>query len=61
MNKPKQSPTSSNIKDPMKNSDDENVPNGRKNSKDNLPSAPPITNKRIQSWRGIAIEITWYD
>ena len=61
MNKPKHSPTPSNIKDPMENSDDENVPTGRKNSKDNLPSAPPISDKRIQNWRGIAIETTWYD
>ena len=61
MNKPKHSPLPSDIKDPMENSDDENVPTGRKNSEDNLPSAPPISDKRIQNWRGIAIESTWYD
>ena len=61
MNKPKQPPIPSIIKDPMENSGDENVQTRRKNSENKPPAAPPISDKRVQKWRGIAIESTWYD
>ena len=61
MSKPKNPPLRSDIKSPMKNSDDENDPNGRKNSGEKLPTTPPTSAKKVQSWRGITIESTWYD
>ena len=45
MSKPKNPPLRSDIKSPMKNSDDENDPNGRKNSPQLLP--PPLKKCKV--------------
>ena len=61
MNKPKPLTPPNDIINPNKNSDEETVPNGKKSYEGKSSSTPIISGNKIQKWKGITIEKTWYD